>query len=102
MPGVLIIEALAQLTAVMYCSEYFLSKDDDNTALSIPVDVSSRVGYLTNINNFKFKKPIYPGDQMELRAIKKKSMGLMSSIQVSAYVSGECVAEGVIGVSQKS
>lgn len=56
MPGVLIIEALAQAAGILY----FLTTKAEKT----PADVF----YLAGINNAKFKKAVIPGDQITLCA----------------------------------
>ncbi|MDQ2085432.1 3-hydroxyacyl-ACP dehydratase FabZ [Herbivorax sp. ANBcel31] len=102
-PGVLIVESLAQLTAVMYCSEYLPQDINSDSELENVIDLSelaSKVGYLVDIKNIKFKKLVVPGDTLELHVIKNISVGLMSSIKVAAYVNKECVVEGNISVSQ--
>lgn len=103
-PGVLLLESLAQLTAVMYCSEFFDPNTDweNMTPDDIPVeDIASKVGYLAEIRNVKFKSLVRPGDTLRLRAIKKGSLGNLSQIQIDAYVDRVCVLEGSISVSQK-
>ena len=55
MPGVLILEALAQATAILaYKSE--------------SMDPASKVTYLMGIDNARFRKPVLPGDRLELGA----------------------------------
>jgi 3-hydroxyacyl-[acyl-carrier-protein] dehydratase len=61
-PGVLILEALAQLVAVLaYASE--------------PFDSSQRVMYFMGIDRARFRTPVVPGDRMELavEVLQKKS-----------------------------
>ena len=52
MPGVLVIEALAQSAAIM--ASY--GRDD--------IDISNRVYYFTGIDKARFKRPVEPGDQL--------------------------------------
>lgn len=61
MPGVLIVEALAQACAIMAS----FGRDD--------IDLESRVYYLTGIDKARFKKPVEPGDQLifEVEAVRK-------------------------------
>lgn len=105
MPGVMIIEALAQLTAVVYCSRILASKGIQDIAgpelLNIdPEEIASHVGYLADVN-VKFKRIVVPGDQLTLRAIIGKSLGLLSQVQVSAYVGNIPAAEGKLTVSER-
>lgn len=107
-PGVLILESLAQLSAVMYCSEFIPMTDGQSNQLVIDEsnisidDISSKVGYLVEIKNVKFKKPVKPGDKIVLRCFKKSSFGLMSQVKIDAYVEKECILEGTITVSQRA
>ncbi|OYP25158.1 beta-hydroxyacyl-ACP dehydratase, partial [Lachnotalea glycerini] len=58
-PGVLIIESLAQLTAVLYCLENI---DDMKKISECDLSsVSSKVGYLVSVEHFKFINKVYPG-----------------------------------------
>lgn len=103
-PGVLLLESLAQLTAVMYGAAA-LPEDTDWAHLSADsfagVDLAGKVGYLAEIRNVKFCALVHPGDTLELHAIKKIQMGLLSQVEVFARVDGRKVVEGVITVSQK-
>lgn len=53
MPGVLIIESMAQVACVLA----ILSSDES---------VRSKVTYFTGIDSAKFRKPVFPGDQLRL------------------------------------
>jgi|APIni6443716594_1056825.scaffolds.fasta_scaffold03817_2 3-hydroxyacyl-[acyl-carrier-protein] dehydratase len=53
MPGVLIIEAMAQVACVLA----ILSSDES---------VRSKVTYFAGIDSAKFRKPVFPGDQLRL------------------------------------
>ncbi len=61
MPGVLIIESMAQVACVLA----ILSSDES---------VRSKVTYFTGIDSAKFRKPVFPGDQLrlELEAVNCK------------------------------
>ena len=99
-PGTMIIESLAQLTAVMYCSGLV----DGTTAeeiLGSSVDLSSHVGYLVGVEKFRFKQPVRPGDNIDLSVILKETFGKVSNVKVIAKVDGKIVAQGIITVSQK-
>jgi len=82
MPGVLIVEALAQ------CGGLLLMKGIAN-----PEDV---VVYFLSVDDVKFRKPVVPGDQLtlELDMIQFKSRrGKMKGV---AKVDGEVVTEATI------
>lgn len=103
-PGVLLLESLAQLTAVMYGAES-LPPETDWAHISADsfsgMDLGGKVGYLAEIRNVKYKATVHPGDTLELHAAKKAQMGLLSQIEVSARVEGQIVVQGQITVSQK-
>ena len=99
-PGVLIVESLAQLTAVMYCA-----KNLQDTGKSVEVvdgaDIAGKVGYLIEIRNMKFKQIVVPGDQMVLKVRKKVQLGSLMQVAVSAYVDGKEAVCGIISVSER-
>lgn len=80
MPGVLIIEAMAQVSGILLLNSY--------------LDPENHLVYFMSINNAKFRKPVLPGDQLVLEAemITVKS-GKYFSIKGSAYVDNNPVAE---------
>lgn len=82
MPGVLIIEAMAQ-TAGAICIESADTADD------------SLVFFLT-IDNAKFRRPVVPGDRLELHVKKLKQRGSVWKFACEAKVEGTKVAEAVI------
>jgi 3-hydroxyacyl-[acyl-carrier-protein] dehydratase len=82
MPGVLIIEALAQ-TAGAICLHKF--------AGGKPFLV-----YFMTIDNAKFRRPVVPGDQLELRVRKLKNRGNIWKYACEATVDGTKVAEAEI------
>ena len=83
MPGVLIIEALAQ-TAGALCV-HNAGKTD------IP-----QVVYFMGIDNAKFRKPVVPGDQLHLHVKKIRSRGPVWRFSGVAKVGGQTVAEAEI------
>ncbi|MCY1118911.1 3-hydroxyacyl-ACP dehydratase FabZ [Bacillus safensis] len=107
MPGVLIVEAMAQATAVVYCtgilkySEETLNEVAASIELNATTDISHRVGYLVGIKDLKFLKPVVPGDQLRLKVHIERTYQVMSKVRVEAYVDKTCVAKGVLTVSQK-
>lgn len=77
MPGVLIIEAMAQTGAValMTCEEY-----------------RGKVGYLAGIYNAKLKKKVVPGDVLLLETQMVKVKGPIGVAECKATVDGRLVA----------
>ena len=79
MPGVLIVEALAQ-TAVV------------TVVKSLPPQTNAIV-YLMTIDMARFRKPVIPGDRMELKVMKQKRRGPVWKFRGEAWVDGELRAE---------
>lgn len=91
-PGVLIVEALAQLAGVVQASAH---PDDDGSARGgVP-----RIGYLASLHGFKFRRAVVPGDRMVLEARANASVGGLTDFAVSATVDGETVATGRLAVA---
>lgn len=78
MPGVLQIEALAQLGAWL-----FIYKSP----------FEGEIGYFGNINRAKFRRPVIPGDQLRLVAEVMRKRRNMAKIKGKAYVDGELATE---------
>lgn len=81
MPGVLILEALAQACALLACK-------------SEGVNPQQRVIYLMAIDNAKFRKPVVPGDRLQLEVEVIKHKGSIWKHRGAALVDGVKVAEG--------
>ncbi len=79
MPGVLIIEAMAQTGGILMLNSY--------------IDPSEKLVYFMGINNAKFRKPVVPGDQlvMEAELVSKRSKIVI--IKAKAFVGNNLVAE---------
>ncbi len=78
MPGVLIIEAMAQAGGVMM--------------LSLPEN-RGKIAYFMAINNVKFRKPVVPGDQLVLRVEALKIKSRTGQLRGEALVDGKVVTE---------
>ena len=83
MPGVLIIEALAQTAGAMCVHN--AGKED------IP-----QIVYFMGIDKAKFRKPVVPGDQLHLHVKKLRSRGPVWRFYGEAKVEGHVVAEAEI------
>lgn len=82
MPGVLIIEAMAQVAGIM-------------TFINMP-EGHRKLVYFTGIENAKFRRPVIPGDQLRLEMVlvnRKNHFGTMSG---RATVDGRLVAEATV------
>jgi len=80
MPGVLIIEAMAQVAAILA----YLSSDES---------VRSKVTYFVGIDNTKFRKPVVPGDQLHLELEATGCRRGIWNFVGKAYVDGKLVTE---------
>lgn len=80
MPGVTIIEALAQTSAVL---------------VSLTMDLVDKrpLVYFMNIDNGKFRRKVVPGDVLELHVTVKRGGGRIWKFQGQAMVDGELAAE---------
>jgi len=85
LPGVIVVEALAQLSGIFL----LVGEEEDGDA-----DVTAKIGLLTSIRSFKFIKTIEPGDQLLLKSILKGSNGDCYVFAVSAFVDKREVAVG--------
>ena len=83
MPGVLIIEAMAQ-TAGAIC-------------LHAMGDTAPSLVYFMTIDNAKFRRPVGPGDRLEIHVKKTKRRGNIWKFASEALVDGVKVAEAEIG-----
>ena len=84
MPGVLVIEALAQAGGVLTQ----LSHQIDNGGAS----VSGRVFYLVKVDDAKFSRMVVPGDRLELDVTLKRTIRNMAQFAGIARVDGQQVA----------
>jgi UDP-3-O-[3-hydroxymyristoyl] N-acetylglucosamine deacetylase/3-hydroxyacyl-[acyl-carrier-protein] dehydratase len=81
MPGVLIIEALAQLGGLL------LSRNLEHTG---------KVAVLLSLDRVKFRRPVTPGDQLLLEAENVRVKSRIGQVFCRAHVAGDLVAEASI------
>lgn len=79
MPGVLIIEAMAQTAGVLVLS-------------NIP-DRDKKLVFLASVDHARFRKPVVPGDQLRLEITILKTKASVAKIAARATVDGVLVAE---------
>ncbi|HPP83683.1 MAG TPA: 3-hydroxyacyl-ACP dehydratase FabZ [Rubrivivax sp.] len=89
MPGVLIIEALAQAAAMLAFASGGSSAGHD------------RVVYLVGVDNARFKRPVEPGDQLLLEAWLERIKGGVHRYRTQASVEGQMAAEAVIMCTER-
>ena len=99
-PGVLLVECVAQLAAVVYgtgaLAEAGLPLDGTGAA-----GASERVGYLAEIKQAKFLKPVLPGDQVLFRAQSGPRMGSLISVSGQASVGRDVVLTARLTVTER-
>lgn len=79
MPGVLIVEALAQTACV--------------AALSLP-EYKDKLGIFAGLDGIRFRKPVFPGDTLRLEVKLDKIRRGIGKCSGSASVEGKVVCEG--------
>ena len=79
MPGVLIVEAMAQVGGII-----ILNKPEH----------TGKLAYFMAVDNVKFRKPVVPGDQLIIEAEVKKMRSRTAQITARALVEGAVVCEG--------
>ncbi len=78
MPGVLIVEAMAQTAGAL-------------AALSLKETAEDKLVFLAAVNNTRFKTPVRPGDLLELRVEKIAGKGLLWKFSGTGTVDGVVV-----------
>ncbi|MBP2654208.1 MAG: (3R)-hydroxymyristoyl-(acyl-carrier-protein) dehydratase [Firmicutes bacterium] len=79
MPGVLLLEAMAQVGGV---------------AMLATEEHRGKLAFFAGIDRVKFRRPVVPGDQLRMVAELIKVRGTMGKIWAEAFVDDELVAEG--------
>jgi beta-hydroxyacyl-ACP dehydratase FabZ len=82
MPGVLILEAMAQVGGIL--------------AFKSMGNMARPVVYLTGVDNAKFRKPVVPGDQLRLEVEVVKKRAPFWKMQGKAFVDTELVCEAEV------
>ncbi|MCH0566840.1 MULTISPECIES: 3-hydroxyacyl-ACP dehydratase FabZ [unclassified Streptomyces] len=99
MPGVMIVEAMAQLVAVVYVAEIIEAAAGGATEGEAPADPSESVGYLGSISSMKFSRLVVPGDQLRLEAKLGQRLRGLRQVSVRASVGSELAAAGSLIVT---
>lgn len=81
MPGVLVIEAMAQLGAVLLMQRFIDQKV---------------YAYFAGIEKARFKKPVVPGDRLDMEAVVLRDRGKFAVIEGRASVDGQVAVEAVM------
>jgi 3-hydroxyacyl-[acyl-carrier-protein] dehydratase len=80
MPGVLIIEAMAQTAAVLVVH-------------TIGPEAEGKLVYFMSLDSARFRRPVFPGDSLAVRVVKKQMRGNVWKFDGTALVRDKLVAE---------
>jgi len=83
MPGVLIVEAMAQTAAVLVVQ-------------TEGKDIEGKLVYFMSIEGCRFRKPVGPGDTLNIKVQKERQRGNIWKFKGEAYSDGNLMAEAVI------
>ena len=85
-PGVLIIEAIAQVSAILVLQH---AKDSGNP-------IETKLIYFMTVDKVRFRHPVTPGDQMRIQVKQIRRRGMAYKFKGEVYVDGQLMAEGEI------
>jgi 3-hydroxyacyl-[acyl-carrier-protein] dehydratase len=88
MPGVLIIEALAQSAAILALAELKAE--------------GQKMFVLTGVEKARFRRPVLPGDQLEMEVAVLRNRGPLWKMSAAARVGGEIAAEAELSAMEVS
>ncbi|WP_417318040.1 3-hydroxyacyl-ACP dehydratase FabZ [Emcibacter sp.] len=80
MPGVLIVEAMAQTSAAM-------------VMLTLGQEAEGKIVFFMSVDSAKFRRPVVPGDQLELHVKKEQNRRNVWKFSAQGKVDGQLVAE---------
>jgi 3-hydroxyacyl-[acyl-carrier-protein] dehydratase len=82
MPGVLIIEAMAQTAAVLVVH-------------TLGPDSEGKLVYFMSVDSARFRRPVFPGDCLHVQVTKQRHRGNVWKFEGRAEVRGQLMAEAV-------
>jgi 3-hydroxyacyl-[acyl-carrier-protein] dehydratase len=82
MPGVLIIEAMAQTAAVLVVH-------------TLGPESEGKLVYFMSVDNARFRRPVFPGDRLYVHVTKQRHRGNVWKFEGKAKVGGTLMAEAV-------
>jgi len=82
MPGVLIVEAMAQVGGIL-------------VLMNVP-DRKNKLVLFASIEEAKFRKPVVPGDTLIIECVTLKRKASVVKMRGTATVNGQLVAEGIV------
>jgi beta-hydroxyacyl-ACP dehydratase FabZ len=94
MPGVLIVEAFAQVAGIMLRTQPVPHAVTSNDS----APQHGRLGYIASIQKIRFRKQVVPGDALRIEVRSTKAFGPLHSVRAEAFVGTELVADGELVV----
>src|SRR5919205_2578851 len=82
MPGVLIIESMAQTAAVLVVQ-------------TLGREAEGKLVYFMSIENARFRRPVFPGDCLHVHVTKQRNRGNVWKFEGRAEVGGQLMAEAI-------
>ena len=82
MPGVLIIEAMAQTAAVLVVH-------------TLGPEAEGKLVYFMSVDNARFRRPVFPGDRLDVYVAKQRNRGNVWKFEGQAKVGDNLMAEAV-------
>ena len=82
MPGVLIIEAMAQTAAVLVVH-------------TLGPESEGKLVYFMSVDNARFRRPVFPGDRLDVHVTKQRHRGNVWKFEGRAKVGDNLMAEAV-------
>ena len=82
MPGVLIIEAMAQTAAVLVVH-------------TLGPEAEGKLVYFMSVDNARFRRPVFPGDRLDVHVTKQRHRGNVWKFEGRAKVGDNLMAEAV-------
>jgi 3-hydroxyacyl-[acyl-carrier-protein] dehydratase len=82
MPGVLIIEAMAQTAAVLVVH-------------TLGPQSEGKLVYFMSVDNARFRRPVFPGDRLDVHVVKQRHRGNVWKFEGHAKVGTNLMAEAV-------
>lgn len=86
MPGVLILESMAQVAGILAFS-------GTGSIEEFEKNMKDKVIYFMSVDKLKFRRPVVPGDQLRLEVVLTRHRGTIASFEGKAYVGEDLVAE---------
>jgi 3-hydroxyacyl-[acyl-carrier-protein] dehydratase len=80
MPGVLIVEAMAQTAAVLVVH-------------TLGPDAEGKLVYFMSIDDARFRRPVFPGNELAIRVVRQRNRANVWKFEGQAMVEGKLMAE---------